>query len=54
MASEDLSPREQALADFRADLPLRIELEAIVPPELFGRVKQYIPGYAEPKEDWER
>ena len=31
-----------------------IELEAIVPPELFGRVKQYIPGYAEPKEDWER
>lgn len=30
-----------------------IELEAIVPPELFGRVKPYIPGYAEPKEDWE-
>ncbi len=29
MASEDPSPREQALADFRADLPLRIELEAI-------------------------
>ena len=30
-----------------------IELEAIVPPELFGRVKAYIPGYTEPKEDWE-
>ena len=30
-----------------------IEVEAIVPPELFGRVKDYIPGYAEPKEDWE-
>jgi len=30
-----------------------IELEAIVPPELFGRVKAYIPGFTEPKEDWE-
>lgn len=30
-----------------------ISVEAIVPPELFGRVKQYIPGYTEPKEDWE-
>ena len=30
-----------------------IEVEAIVPPELFGRVKDYIPGYVEPKEDWE-
>ena len=30
-----------------------IEVEAIVPPELFGRVKAYIPGYVEPGEDWE-
>ena len=30
-----------------------IEIEAIVPPEIFGRVKAYIPGYTEPKEDWE-
>ena len=30
-----------------------IEAEAIVPPELFGRVTAYIPGYTEPKEDWE-
>ncbi len=30
-----------------------IEAEAIVPPELFGRIKVYIPGYTEPKEDWE-
>lgn len=30
-----------------------IQAEAIVPPELFGRVKGYIPGYTEPKEDWE-
>ena len=30
-----------------------IELEAVVPPELFGRVKAYIPGYTEPKEEWE-
>ena len=30
-----------------------IEAEAIVTPELFGRVREFIPGYAEPKEDWE-
>ena len=30
-----------------------IRAEAVVPPELFGRVKDYIPGYTEPKEDWE-
>ena len=30
-----------------------IKAEAVVPPELFGRVKAYIPGYTEPKEDWE-
>ena len=30
-----------------------IRVEAVVPPELFGRVKAFIPGYAEAKEDWE-
>ena len=30
-----------------------IEADAIVPPALFGRVKAYIPGYVEPKEEWE-
>ncbi len=30
-----------------------VEVEAIVQPELFGRVKAYILGYAEAKEDWE-
>ena len=30
-----------------------IRVEAIVPPELFGRLKPYIPGYHEPREDWE-
>ena len=30
-----------------------IELEAVVQPELFGRVKRYVPGYVETKEDWE-
>ena len=30
-----------------------IEVEAVVQPDLFGRVKQYIPGYTETKEDWE-
>ena len=30
-----------------------IAVEAVVPPTLFGRVKPYIPGYTEEKEDWE-
>lgn len=30
-----------------------IETEVTVAPALFGRVKAYIPGYTEPKEDWE-
>lgn len=30
-----------------------IEAEVTVGSELFGRVKQFIPGYVEPKEDWE-
>ncbi len=30
-----------------------IEAEVTVTPEIFGRVKKYIPGYTEPKEDWE-
>ncbi len=30
-----------------------IEVEAVVQPELYGRVKQFIPGFAETKEDWE-
>ena len=30
-----------------------IEAEVTVGPELFGRVKKFIPGYVEPKEDWE-
>ena len=30
-----------------------IEAEVIVPPSVFGKVKQFIPGYKEPKEEWE-
>jgi GTP-binding protein HflX len=30
-----------------------VEAEVTVPPEIFGKVKAYIPGYVEPKEDWE-
>ena len=30
-----------------------IDAEVIVTPELFGRVKGFIPGYTEPPEDWE-
>mgnify|MGYP000770140544 FL=1 len=31
-----------------------IEVEAIVPPDVFGKVKRFIPGYADAKEDWEK
>lgn len=30
-----------------------ISAEVIVPPEVFGRIKRFIPDYREPKEDWE-
>ena len=30
-----------------------VEIECIVKPELFGRLKNYIPGYKEEKDDWE-
>ena len=30
-----------------------IEADVTVPPEIFGRIKKYIPGYTDPKEDWE-
>ncbi len=30
-----------------------IECEAVVGPELFGRIKKYIPGYEEPRDDWD-
>ncbi len=31
-----------------------VAVEAVVPPELFGKVKAYIPGYEEPREEWEQ
>lgn len=31
-----------------------IEIDAVVTPDLFGRVKQFIPGWTEPLEDWEQ
>ena len=30
-----------------------IKAEAVVTPELLGRVKEFIPGYTEPREEWE-
>ena len=30
-----------------------IQVEAVVQPELYGKLKPYIPGFTEPKEDWE-
>ena len=48
----DLLQREAAV--LRCEYTdLGIEVEALVPPALFGRVSAYIPGYQPPKEDWE-
>ena len=30
-----------------------IEMDVTVPPQIFGKIKEYIPGYVEPKEEWE-
>ena len=30
-----------------------IEVDAVVTPDILGRVKQFIPGWTEPREDWE-
>ena len=30
-----------------------IEVDAVVTPDIFGRIKQFIPGWTEPREDWE-
>ncbi|MBQ3372972.1 MAG: GTPase HflX [Oscillospiraceae bacterium] len=30
-----------------------IEIDAVVTPDVFGRVKQFIPGWTEPREEWE-
>ena len=30
-----------------------VEMEVNVPPHIFGKVKEFIPGYFEPKEEWE-
>lgn len=29
-----------------------VEVTAVVTPEIFGKVKEFIPGYTEPKEEW--
>ena len=30
-----------------------IEMDVTVPPQIFGKIKEFIPGYVEPKEEWE-
>ena len=30
-----------------------VAVEAVVPAALFGKIKEFLPGYVEPKEDWE-
>ena len=48
----DLLNREAAVTGLEY-LDDGIKAEVTVPPEVFGRIKKYIPGYTEPKEDWE-
>ena len=48
----DLLNREAAVTSLEY-LDDGIKAEVTVPPEVFGRIKRYIPGYTEPKEDWE-
>ena len=48
----DLLNREAAVTGLEY-LDNGIRAEVTVPPEVFGRIKKYIPGYTEPKEDWE-
>lgn len=48
----DLLKREAAVLSMEYT-DTSIAAEAIVTPDVLGRVKKYIPGYVEPKEDWE-
>ena len=48
----DLLKREAAVLSMEYT-DTGITAEAIVTPDVLGRVKEYIPGYVEPKEDWE-
>ena len=48
----DLLKRETAVLSMEYT-DTGITAETIVTPDVLGRVKKYIPGYVEPKEDWE-
>ena len=48
----DLLQREAAVTDTEYT-DEGIVARVVVPAALFGRVKDFIPGYVEPKEDWE-
>ena len=48
----DLLKRETAVLSMEYT-DTGITAEAIITPDVLGRVKKYIPGYVEPKEDWE-
>ena len=48
----DLLKREAAVLSMEYT-DTGITAEAIVTPDVLGRVRKYIPGYVEPKEDWE-
>ena len=48
----DLLNRE-AIVEYLEYTDTSIEIDAVVTPDVLGRVKQFIPGWTEPHEDWE-
>ena len=48
----DLLNRE-AIVEYLEYTDTSIEIDAVVTPDVLGRVKQFIPGWTEPREDWE-
>lgn len=48
----DLLKRETAVLSMEYT-DTGISAEVVITPDILGRVKKYIPGYVEPKEDWE-
>ena len=48
-----LCPDLECLKRARKSRALERALETVITPELLGRVKEFIPGYTEPREEWE-
>ena len=43
----------EAIVEYLEYTDTSIEIDAVVTPDVLGRVKQFIPGWTEPHEDWE-